>query len=115
MLLFMCEVYHILVKNATYVAIHGVICYMSIQSLNDLIVDNIVRLRQDSGLSQESIAARLQTMGINYTRGRLSMIETKKRPPTALLLVGLKIIFACNYDDFYSAAEKQLAESYYKH
>lgn len=45
----------------------------------DVIADNIIRLRKAAHMSQDDVAASLQTMGINYTRGRLSMIETKKR------------------------------------
>lgn len=77
-------------------------------AINNAITDSIVQLRKELKLSQNDVAASLQSMGINYSRGKLSMVETKKRPPTAALLVGLKLIYNCEYLDFFKNIEPEL-------
>lgn len=74
------------------------------------IIDNLVACRKKAGLSQEAVTAKLQRLGFNYGRGRLSMIETKKRPPSAPLLVALKLIYGCGYANFFDEVEAE-----YKH
>ncbi|MFV0401182.1 MAG: helix-turn-helix domain-containing protein [Oscillospiraceae bacterium] len=72
---------------------------------NGLIADNIKRMRIEKGLSQEKLAEKLQGLGIDYTHARISQIELRKRPPTALLLVALKCLYDCEYSEFFSEVE----------
>ena len=74
------------------------------------IAENIIRIRKEQKLSQYVIAARLQAMGLNYSRSRLSMIERKQRPIPANLIVGLAIIFQCDYDDLLNGLRNELLE-----
>lgn len=71
------------------------------------IIDNLVVCRKRANLSQEQVTVKLQRLGFNYGRGRLSMIETKKRPPSAALLVALKLIYDCGYDDLFCGVESE--------
>ena len=56
------------------------------------------------------IAARLQTLGFNYGRGRLSMIETQKRPAPAPLLAALRLIYGCTYAELFDGVEDGFAD-----
>lgn len=75
------------------------------------IKDNIQSLRRASGLSQAAVAAKLQTMGIKMSRSWLSAIELGKRNVPVKVLVGLKIVFKCEYNDFFSGLEEELLQS----
>ena len=72
------------------------------------IADNIVRLRKESKMTQNYVAIQLETMGLNITRSRLSMIELNRLNVPIELLVALKIIFKCKYEDFFFGLEEQL-------
>ena len=72
------------------------------------IKDNLQKLRRQSGLSQEAVAAKLQLMGVNMSRSWLSAIELGKRNVPVKVLVGLKVIFNCQYDDFFEGLESEL-------
>lgn len=74
------------------------------------ISDNIVKLRKMAGMTQNYVAIQLQTMGLNITRSRLSMIELKRLNVPVSLLVALKIIFKCDYSDFFNGLEQQLVD-----
>lgn len=74
------------------------------------ISDNIVKLRKRAGMTQNYVAIQLQTMGLNITRSRLSMIELKRLNVPVSLLVALKIIFKCDYSDFFNGLEQQLSD-----
>jgi len=69
-----------------------------------------VKLRKAVGMSQNYVSIRLQTMGLNITRSRLSMIELKRLNVPVSLIVALKIIFKCNYYDFFDGLEQQLKD-----
>ena len=79
-----------------------------VQSLNNSIAERIVYLRKERKRSQDDVAASLQSMGINCSRGKLSMIETKRRPASALLLAGLKLVFNCEYSDLLQPVEGEM-------
>jgi len=77
--------------------------------LDDLnISQNMVKLRKSAGLTQSYVAIQLQVMGINISRSRLSMIELGKLNVPVSLLVALKIIFRCDYSDFFAGLEEIL-------
>lgn len=50
-------------------------------------------------------------MGLNFSRSRLSMIERKQRAIPASLIVGLKIVFDCSYDDLLNGLHDTLQEN----
>ena len=74
------------------------------------IIDNIVACRKNAGMSQADVTIKLQQLGFNYGHGRLSMIETKRRPPSAALILALKLIFKCEYADFYKGVETDFSK-----
>jgi transcriptional regulator with XRE-family HTH domain len=78
--------------------------------INDLSISkNIVNLRKNAGMTQEYVAIQLQTMGLNISRSRLSMIELGRLNVPISLLVGLKNIFNCNYCNFFDGLDEIFA------
>lgn len=75
------------------------------------IKDNIRAIREKSGLSQATVAARLQTMGVKMSRSWFSAIELGKRNVPVKVLVGLKVIFKCRYEDFFQGLEEELLKN----
>lgn len=75
------------------------------------IKDNIKALRLKNDMSQAMVAAKLQTMGVKMSRSWFSAIELGKRNVPVRVLVGLKIIFKCNYEDFFAGLEQELISS----
>lgn len=75
------------------------------------IKDQIKSLRQKNGLSQAGVSAKLQLMGIKMSRSWLSAIELGNRNIPVRVLVGLKIIFNCSYDDFFAGLDIELLKS----
>lgn len=71
---------------------------------------NIVRLRKSAKMTQSYVAIRLQTMGLNISRSRLSMIELGRLNVPVSVLVALKVIFKCEYEDFFVGLEENMAE-----
>lgn len=67
--------------------------------------DNIVRLRKANRMTQEYVSIQLQTMGLNISRSRLSMIELGRLNVPVSLLVALKSIFKCSYEDFFEGLD----------
>ena len=66
---------------------------------------NIVRLRKSAKMTQDGTAARLQLMGVNISRSRLSMIELGRLNVPVSMLVALKTIFKCEYSDFFEGLD----------
>lgn len=69
---------------------------------------NIVRLRKARGMTQSYVSIQLQTMGLNISRSRLSMIELGRLNVPVSMLVALKVLFRCDYGDFFEGLEAQL-------
>ena len=79
--------------------------------ISDLnISQNIVRLRKSAKMTQNYVAIQLQTMGLNISRSRFSMIELGRLNVPVSVLIGLKIIFNCAYADFFKGLEEKLSE-----
>ena len=77
--------------------------------IDDLnISKNIVRLRKEAGLTQNYVSIQLQTMGLNISRSRFSMIELGRLNVPVSVLVALKIIFKCDYACFFQGLEELL-------
>lgn len=71
---------------------------------------NIVRLRKTAKMTQSQVAARLQAMGLNISRSRLSMIELGRLNVPVSMLVALKTVFKCTYESFFEGLAEELAE-----
>ena len=63
--------------------------------------DNLRRLRADSGLSQEKLCAELQRRGCDIGRTTYAKYEAGELNIRASVLIELKKIYKCSYDDFF--------------
>ena len=63
---------------------------------------NLKALSHKSGLSQEQVAARLQTMELNVSREMLSQMEQGRYSIRVSVLLGLNSIYHASYDDFFA-------------
>ena len=72
------------------------------QEFEYLMGQNIRRIREDRGLTQEQLAAQLQTRGCDVTRSALAKIEVGQRHiyPDELKL--FKEILHISYDELFS-------------
>ncbi len=79
--------------------------------IDDLnISGNIVKLRKAAGITQKHVSIQLETMGLNISRSRFSMIELGKLNIPVSILVALKILFRCDYSSFFDGLESKLSE-----
>lgn len=67
--------------------------------------DNLKRLRGISGLSQEKLCAELQRMGCDIGRSTYAKYEAGELNIKASVIVTLKKIYNCKYDDFFLGLE----------
>lgn len=82
---------------------------MKQKDLKDIgICRNIGMLRSKARMTQEYVAIQMQTMGIKMSRSRFSMIELGRERVSVTMLVALKIIFKCSYDDLFEGLENNL-------
>ncbi|MBQ4043845.1 MAG: helix-turn-helix transcriptional regulator [Clostridia bacterium] len=63
--------------------------------------DNLRRLRDASGLSQEKLCAELQRRGCDIGRSTYAKYEAGELNIKASVLVALRKIYKCSYDDFF--------------
>lgn len=63
--------------------------------------DNLRRLRDISGLSQEKLCAELQRNGCDIGRSTYAKYEAGELNIKASVIVTLKRIYNCSYDDFF--------------
>ena len=63
--------------------------------------DNLKRLRYNSGLSQEKLCAELQRMGCDIGRSTYAKYEAGELNIRASVIVALRKIYNCTYDDFF--------------
>ena len=63
--------------------------------------DNLKRLRADNGLSQEKLCAELQRCGCDIGRTTYAKYEAGELNIRASVLIELKKIYKCSYDDFF--------------
>lgn len=63
--------------------------------------DNLRRLRDKSGLSQEKLCAELQLRGCDIGRSTYAKYEAGQLNVKASVIVNLKKIYKCSYDDFF--------------
>ncbi|MBQ6708998.1 MAG: helix-turn-helix transcriptional regulator [Clostridia bacterium] len=67
--------------------------------------DNLRRLRDASGLSQEKLCAELQRRGCDIGRTTYAKYEGGELNIRASVIVALKKIYNCSYDDFFLGLE----------
>jgi len=63
--------------------------------------DNLRALRDESGLSQEKLCAELQRRGCDIGRSTYAKYEAGELNIRASVIVTLKKIYNCTYDDFF--------------
>lgn len=70
-------------------------------SIEKKIGNNIRKLRENAGLTQDQVAAKLQTNGCDITRSAIAKIEVGQRHlyPDEILL--LKEILSTSYDEIF--------------
>ena len=80
--------------------------------INDISISaNIVKLRKRAGLTQNFVAIQLQTMGVNISRSRLSMIELGRLNVPVSMLVALRIVLKCEYACFFEGLSEKMMET----
>lgn len=62
---------------------------------------NLKRLRNRAGLSQEAVAAKLQLRGISISREMLSQMELGRYNIRVTILVALKELYDATFDEFF--------------
>ena len=67
--------------------------------------DNLRRLRDAAGLSQEKLCAELQRCGCDIGRSTYAKYEAGELNIRASVIVCLKKIYNCSYDDFFEGFE----------
>ena len=67
--------------------------------------DNLKRLRQARGLSQEKLCAELQRRGCDIGRTTYAKYESGELNIRMSVLMELKKIYGCEYDEFFAGLE----------
>ena len=67
--------------------------------------DNLKRLRQARGLSQEKLCAELQRRGCDIGRTTYAKYESGELNIRVSVLRELKKIYGCEYDEFFAGLE----------
>jgi len=63
--------------------------------------DNLRRLRNNAGLSQEKLCAELQRRGCDIGRTTYAKYEAGELNIRASVIVALREIYNCSFDDFF--------------
>ena len=68
--------------------------------------DNLKRLRLDHNISQEKLRAELQRRGCDIGRTTYAKYEAGQLNIRASVLIELRQIYGCEYDDFFRGLEQ---------
>ena len=68
--------------------------------------DNLRKLRLEKKISQEKLCAELQRRGCDIGRTTYAKYESGELNIRASVLIELRKIYRCNYDDFFEGLEK---------
>jgi len=68
---------------------------------NELLGENIKRIRLQAGLTQEQTVAKLQVLGSPLSRSTYSLIEMGRGNLYVNDLVGLQAVFGVAYEEFF--------------
>lgn len=66
---------------------------------------NLRKLRENYGLSQEKLCERLQLKGCDIGRSAYAKYESCELNIKISILIALKQIYNCSYDDFFDGLE----------
>ena len=69
--------------------------------------DNLRRLRDQSGLSQEKLCAELQRRGCDIARSAYAKYEAGELNIRASVIIELRKIYNCSYDEFFAGLDKE--------
>ena len=69
--------------------------------------DNLRRLRDQSGLSQEKLCAELQRLGCDIARSAYAKYEAGELNIRASVIIELRKIYNCSYDEFFAGLDKE--------
>ena len=83
------------------VAIHVSGVYLEALGSNEILGENIKRIRLARGLTQEQTVARLQVLGSPLSRSTYSLIEMGRGNIFVNDLVGLRQVFNVSYEEFF--------------
>ena len=67
--------------------------------------DNLRRLRNDAGLSQEKICAELQRRGCDIGRTTYAKYESGELNIRASVIIELRKFYKCDYDAFFAGLD----------
>ena len=67
--------------------------------------DNLRRLRNDAGLSQEKLCAELQRRGCDIGRTTYAKYEAGELNIRASVIIELRKIYKCTYDEFFAGLD----------
>ncbi len=70
--------------------------------------DNLRRLRLDHDISQEKLCAELQRRGCDIGRSTYAKYEAGELNIRASVIIELKKIYKCSYDDFFEGLDVNL-------
>ena len=69
--------------------------------------DNLRRLRNDAGLSQEKLCAELQRRGCDIGRTTYAKYEAGELNIKVSVIIELRKIYKCSYDEFFAGLDAQ--------
>ena len=73
--------------------------------------DNLKRLRMDQHISQEKLCAELQRRGCDIGRTTYAKYEAGELNIRASVLIELRKIYNCSYDDFFQGLDSSEEEN----
>ena len=68
--------------------------------------DNLRRLRDKHGISQEKLCAELQRRGCDIGRSTYAKYESGELNIRASVIIELRKIYGCSYDDFFAGLDR---------
>ena len=68
--------------------------------------DNLRRLRDNAGISQEKLCAELQRRGCDIGRSTYAKYEAGELNIRASVIIELRKIYGCAYDDFFAGLDQ---------
>ena len=71
--------------------------------------DNLRKLRDEHGISQEKLCAELQRRGCDIGRSTYAKYESGELNIRASVIIELRKIYGCSYDDFFAGLDQSNA------